>query len=101
MMCQRIGRPPISTIGFGRTSVSSASRVPSPPARITTLTDCLLYPGRMIPTNEHSPKDPTKISAMAADRDVGRLARELFDSANGYDYSYNFSWLGRPVIQYP
>src|SRR5438067_2410937 len=36
MICQRIGRPPISTIGFGRTSVSSASLVPSPPARMTT-----------------------------------------------------------------
>src|SRR2546423_10877112 len=36
MMCQRIGRSPISTIGFGRVSVSSASRVPRPPARITT-----------------------------------------------------------------
>src|SRR5437868_6219354 len=36
MMCQRIGRPPISTIGFGRVLVSSAMRVPMPPARITT-----------------------------------------------------------------
>jgi len=32
------GRPPISTIGFGRLSVSSASRVPAPPARITVFT---------------------------------------------------------------
>ena len=35
MMCQRIGIPPISTIGFGRTLVSSLSRVPIPPARMT------------------------------------------------------------------
>src|SRR5262245_47773727 len=35
MMCQRIGMPPISTIGLGRTAVSSPSRVPRPPARIT------------------------------------------------------------------
>ena len=35
MMCHSIGRPPISTIGFGRTVVSSESLVPSPPARIT------------------------------------------------------------------
>ena len=34
MMCQRIGRPPISTIGFGRISVSSVSRVPIPPANV-------------------------------------------------------------------
>src|SRR4249919_2948410 len=38
MMCQRIGLPPISTIGFGRTSVSSANLEPSPPARIPTFT---------------------------------------------------------------
>src|SRR5215208_3317793 len=36
MICHKIGRPPISTIGFGFTSVSSERRVPSPPARITT-----------------------------------------------------------------
>ncbi len=35
MMCQRIGLPPISTIGFGRSTVSSANRVPRPPASIT------------------------------------------------------------------
>ncbi len=35
MMCHKIGRPPISTIGFGRDCVSSERRVPSPPARIT------------------------------------------------------------------
>src|SRR5689334_3212592 len=38
MMCQRMGWPPTSTIGFGLTTVSSASRVPRPPARITTFT---------------------------------------------------------------
>lgn len=36
MTCQMIGIPPTSTIGFGRTDVSSPSRVPNPPARITT-----------------------------------------------------------------
>jgi cephalosporin hydroxylase len=50
---------------------------------------------------QHSPKDPANIAAMAADADVDRLARELFDRVNSYRYSYNFSWLGRPVIQYP
>src|SRR6202012_1114883 len=35
MRCQMIGRPPISTIGLGRTAVSSPSRLPSPPAKIT------------------------------------------------------------------
>src|SRR3954464_12540414 len=38
MMCQRIGRPPTSTIGFGFDSASSARRVPSPPASRTVFT---------------------------------------------------------------
>src|SRR5260370_24229172 len=36
MMCQRIGRPPISTMGLGRNSVSSRRRVPNPRQRTTT-----------------------------------------------------------------
>src|SRR5438067_1132574 len=35
MMCQRSGLAPISIIGFGFAAVSSLSRVPRPPARIT------------------------------------------------------------------
>jgi hypothetical protein len=35
MMCHRIGRPPMSIMGLGRDPVSSAIRVPRPPARIT------------------------------------------------------------------
>src|SRR5208282_1094104 len=38
IICQRIGRPPISTMGLGRYSVSSRKRVPSPPHSITTFT---------------------------------------------------------------
>src|SRR4030042_3684702 len=36
IICQRMGLPPISTIGLGRKTVSSDRRVPAPPARITT-----------------------------------------------------------------
>jgi energy-coupling factor transporter ATP-binding protein EcfA2 len=36
MICQRIGLPPISTIGLGLVPVSSEIRVPRPPANITT-----------------------------------------------------------------
>src|SRR5919201_339801 len=35
MMCHMIGLPPISTIGFGLTWVSSLRREPNPPARMT------------------------------------------------------------------
>src|SRR5262245_6227901 len=49
MMCHRIGRPPISTIGLGLTPVSSAKRVPAPPARITTF---MQYPETLLrPSN--------------------------------------------------
>src|ERR687895_202660 len=37
MTCHRIGRPPISTSGFGIVWVCSRSRVPRPPQRMTTL----------------------------------------------------------------
>ena len=35
MMCQMIGFPPISTIGFGIRWEVSLRRVPKPPARMT------------------------------------------------------------------
>ena len=49
----------------------------------------------------HDPKDPATIARMAADVDVQRLAHELFLGSCRYNYSYNFTWLGRPIIQYP
>src|SRR5258706_4298773 len=42
MMCQRIGRPPISIIGFGRKCDSSEIRVPRPPARMTAFMDAYM-----------------------------------------------------------
>jgi hypothetical protein len=42
-MCQRIGLPPISIIGFGRIELSSEIRVPKPPARITNFIDIFAY----------------------------------------------------------
>jgi hypothetical protein len=38
MMCHRIGLPPISTIGFGLSAVSSDKREPRPPARMIVFT---------------------------------------------------------------
>ncbi len=45
MMCHRIGRPPISTIGLGLRWVSSLRRVPNPPARMTHFMLSALCPG--------------------------------------------------------
>ena len=46
MMCQRIGLPPISTIGFGLTFVSSLRREPNPPARMTSFIRILSWARR-------------------------------------------------------
>jgi cephalosporin hydroxylase len=48
-----------------------------------------------------NPKDPTLMSRMAQDPEFVRLRRELFLKSCEYRYSYNFSWLDRPIIQYP
>src|SRR5262245_50325919 len=60
--------------------------------------------GRLDGTDDmekHDPKDPAKIAAMAADSELQQRAREVFLSTCRYNYSYNFKWLGRPIIQYP
>ena len=49
----------------------------------------------------HDPQDAAQIAAMAADTKVQGLRRELFNKACDYRYSYNFKWLGRPIIQFP
>jgi cephalosporin hydroxylase len=41
------------------------------------------------------------IGRMAQDQGLRTKAKELFDAANSFEYSYHFSWLGRPIIQYP
>jgi cephalosporin hydroxylase len=39
--------------------------------------------------------------ALAADADVQRTARDFIQAVNPNHYSYNFDWLGLPIIQYP
>ncbi|MBN9690841.1 MAG: cephalosporin hydroxylase family protein [Verrucomicrobia bacterium] len=51
--------------------------------------------------NPHDPKDPGLIAQMGADPEVQATSRRLFNLTCRYRYSYNFSWMGRPVIQYP
>jgi cephalosporin hydroxylase len=49
----------------------------------------------------HDPYDPEAAAKMAADRETQKLARQFFQKTYEHRYSYNFSWLGRPIIQYP
>ena len=41
------------------------------------------------------------LQRMAADAKLKRDALALFREVSRYRYSYNFSWLGRPIIQFP
>lgn len=41
------------------------------------------------------------IAAGARDEPLRQATREWFDRASDYEYSYHFSWLGRPIIQFP
>ena len=43
MICQMMGFPPISTIGFGLVVVSSDKRDPNPPASIKTFIGKIFY----------------------------------------------------------
>ena len=38
---------------------------------------------------------------MATDRGLQAASGDLFQRLNGHRYSYNFDWLGLPIIQYP
>jgi cephalosporin hydroxylase len=42
-----------------------------------------------------------EIQRQGADKELQRLTRVWVDAANAQKYSYHFSWLGRPIIQYP
>ncbi len=41
------------------------------------------------------------VERMVGDSDLQRVAGELFRKSFEHRYSYNFTWMGRPIIQYP
>jgi cephalosporin hydroxylase len=41
------------------------------------------------------------ISEMAADEDFERVNQQWLEHSIAHKYSYNFNWMGRPIIQYP
>lgn len=51
--------------------------------------------------SSHDPKDLALIRRMGADSRLAERANEVFVNACRYRYSYNFTWLGRPIIQFP
>jgi len=48
-----------------------------------------------------NPRDPVLIEKMSRDPEVSALSQRFLNKAVEYRYSYNFSWLGVPIIQYP
>jgi cephalosporin hydroxylase len=51
--------------------------------------------------NPLDPKNLDLIRAMGQDPKLRTHAREVFNRACQYRYSYNFSWFGIPIIQFP
>lgn len=51
--------------------------------------------------NPNDPATPENMAQMANDAQVLQLTRQLFNRTCEFKYSYNFQWLGRPIIQYP
>lgn len=41
------------------------------------------------------------INLMNKDKQMLKLTRDWFNRAFSHEYSYHFSWLGRPIIQFP
>ena len=41
------------------------------------------------------------IEQMARDSSLHQLTREWFNASTRHEYSYHFTWLGRPIIQFP
>jgi cephalosporin hydroxylase len=41
------------------------------------------------------------VTEMSEDRELQKIKTALFNGSCKYKYSYNFEWMGRPIIQYP
>ncbi|SEI12513.1 Cephalosporin hydroxylase [Methylobacterium sp. 275MFSha3.1] len=50
---------------------------------------------------EFAEQNRRKIEALGSDPEMTRLSREWFRRASRHNYSYHFSWMGRPIIQFP
>lgn len=50
---------------------------------------------------DHGEHVEENIRGMSADEELHERSRDWICASARYNYSYNFSWLGRPIIQYP
>jgi cephalosporin hydroxylase len=51
--------------------------------------------------SSHDPQDSSTIAAMGRDSEMLAATGNFLTNANKFRYSYNFKWLGRPIIQFP
>src|SRR5215207_263952 len=52
-------------------------------------------------SEEFNRRNREVVGRMAADEGMRGQTREWLASATRYEYSYHFTWLGRPIIQFP
>jgi len=50
---------------------------------------------------EFKKRNTKKIDSMNKNNDLKEISKRWFLESVKYEYSYHFSWLGRPIIQYP
>ena len=55
----------------------------------------------MNPSEVYKSQVTSNIAGLGSDKDVQGLSRIWSRETNRNGYTYNFSWLGRPIIQYP
>jgi cephalosporin hydroxylase len=51
--------------------------------------------------NEFEERNHLRIKEMGSDASLNELSHQWFLLSSKYEYSYHFTWLGRPIIQFP
>ena len=53
------------------------------------------------PIKTHFEESLARAATQGSDETIKQASRKFFDRSHQLQYSYNFSWLSRPIIQYP
>ena len=53
------------------------------------------------PTEAFHQRNARMIQKMGQDRELEQRTHNWFEQASKYEYSYHFTWMGRPIIQFP
>ena len=55
----------------------------------------------MVKDKEFENRNKKMIKSMSKDKQLQKHTESWFLSSHKYEYSYHFTWLGRPIIQFP